>query len=129
MTMAGNTKLMGFGTDGTVELQRWGGRAPVELPPVAIEALRKACYEILPKNPPQRVEDKSPDFEARYSEDTGLVCVSMRPHIALLISKVLEGVDQDGEYDSMFAVWVDKLATCFKAHQDYIGVDEPGVGG
>jgi hypothetical protein len=67
--MAGNTKFMGFERDSKIVLERWGGKTVVDLKTQeAVEALRKACYEDLPKQPPRKTYT-SINFTERGSVD------------------------------------------------------------
>jgi hypothetical protein len=120
MKMAGNTKLIGFGPGSTIELQRWGEKVQVKLELESIKALRAACYDQLPKKPPERLGSME-DFDVFYDESVGRVTLSLSPDMAKKISDVMAPLD------ILMSAVAKELAVAHQAHLDYINVDEPGV--
>jgi hypothetical protein len=128
--MSGNTKLIGFGSGGIVELQRWGAKVQVKLEHEAVKALRAACYEQLPKQPPQRMGDiHAEDFSSFYDETTGRVQASMAPGIADVLAKLLRaGAVNSEKYNADIAEeCANQLDARCREHLDYLDLNEPGV--
>ena len=115
--MAGNTKFMGFGNQGMVTLARWGGEALVEVSSESLDALRKACYEGLPKKPPVQVTVANTKVE--YDERQGRVEVRMLPERALELADLVEEKDPNLATELRFA---------HQEHVDFLDTSkEPGV--
>lgn len=127
--MAGNTKLMGFGLDSTVQLERWGGKAMVKLDPMATAALRDACTHELPKKPP---DAPARDLNVLYSERFGRVEVEVSPADAAILVSVLDRVLAQNLTEStgnLVRELREGLHYGVAAHEHYISQqDEPGLG-
>jgi hypothetical protein len=119
--MAGNTKLRGFGTNNTIQLERWGKEVMLHLSGESVHALRDACTNQLPRNPPTR-SNWTDTFNVKYEEATGRVRVDMDPATALQLAEVV------GDHGEEVTDWVEDLKDAHQAHEDYInGTDEPGI--
>lgn len=126
--MAGNTKLVGFIEGNKVQLQRWGGKVTVPLDAESHAALRRACYDELPKNPKQWNAGLRNDFEAKYNEDYGRVGVDLSVETAAYLADMLEILVKDN-LDAVEKVkpWAASLREAIQAHKDFHDKDEPGV--
>ena len=129
--MASNTKFLGFGPHGVVQLERWGQKADARLPTEAIKELRRICYEVLPKQPPERMGGLHPDeFAASYDESMGRVHLSLSPDMAFKMASFLTVAcnDMPAVPDVLeIREWAAELIRCHQAHRDYLDLDEPGV--
>jgi hypothetical protein len=115
--MAGNTKFMGFGIKGMVTLARWGGEAHVEVSSDSLEALRKACYDGLPKKPPVQVTIANTQVE--YDDRQGRVEIRMLPERALELAEIIEEKDPN---------LASELRLAHQEHVEYLDTSkEPGV--
>ena len=120
--MAGNTKLTGFGADGMVVLERWGGEAHVEVSKDSLKALRQACHQGLPKKPPPHL---ARSLDANYNYQTG--DVNIRLHASQASELILE-LNEAGLSSSVAAELVPLLEHSVEAHTTYMNAeDEPGV--
>jgi len=125
--MAGNTKFMGFTPDGKVQLERWKGKAIVDVSPESLSALRTACYQELPKQPDQRRRDDLDEFNAHYDDNVGRVVVDMDPEAAKYLASQL-AFFRDSEVVERVEPWVHSLNEAVQAHHDYHNKEgEPGV--
>lgn len=127
--MAGNTKLTGFLDNHRVQLERWGTKIAVALDEASVEALRKACFNELPKKPDRRPPTHFADFMCDYNQDLGRVQLSLNPEVAGYLADLLDVlVKNDVSAMEKVRPWVDKLRAATQAHSDYHdGKDEPGV--
>jgi hypothetical protein len=115
--MAGNTKFIGFSPDGMVQLERWGGKAMIEISKESLNALRAACYNGLPKNPPAQLHSTGTHVE--YDEERGRVEILLDPEKALQLANAIEGWDLNLASDLKFA---------YEAHLNFHDTSkEPGV--
>ena len=130
MSMAGNTKLMGFTPDGKVQLERWGVKVPIFVSPDSLDSIRRACYTLLPKKPSQRGRD---DLECSiyYDEHVGRVHLVMDVESAAGLAECLERYAQCfplGEMYEKALSWSPRLKSAVEAHHDYHNTNrEPGV--
>jgi len=126
--MAGNTKFIGFGKDGTVEFHRWGRRAVISLPPAALDELQRMCRELLPTKPQKVVSVPPDEWRTNYDESTGLVVVAMSPVRAHQLSQLIAagGKDVKEENWKLSEQCAEDLEAGYRAHLDYINTDEPG---
>jgi hypothetical protein len=122
--MAGNTKFLGFERDSNVVLERWGGRAVVNLNvPDPVQALRSACYRELPKEPRQHQtsiitflfnEGSRPAIEA-----------SLDPDRAKLLHATLQEIIAPS---TAVREWIAELELAIAAFDSYFDkTNEPGV--
>ena len=141
--MAGNTKLIGFGSNGVVELERWGGKAKVVVSKESLETLRAACYQQLPKAPKQNGEGSQDDFNVAYDSSVGRVRLDLDTVTAGELAAFLQfGLEEfqgcdSGTGESLGGVkklnervpsWIRDLKETVQAHEDYLNTeDEPGV--
>lgn len=123
--MAGNTKLKGFTPEGKVQLERWGSKTLVVVSGGSLEALRKACYEDLPKKPDQG-NDACIDH-IYYDEHLGSVRMVLGIESASYLADCLESVAPFEGYENMGG-WSTRLRKAVQDHYDYHNRDgEPGV--
>jgi hypothetical protein len=141
--MAGNTKLIGFGANGVVELERWGGKTKAVVSKESLETLRSACYQQLPKSPTQKPGEGRDDFNVAYNSSVGRIGVDLDTvtagELASFLQFALEefqGCD-DGTGEALGGIrklnervptWISDLKDAVQAHEDYLNTDdEPGV--
>jgi hypothetical protein len=127
--MAGNTKLIGFGS-GKVFLERWGERTEVELPSSSVASLVGACREQLPSAPNR--QPRSGSTSLSYDGHFGVIRAFISPQDCESIGKLLELVANhheptDSQYETAKA-WAEELLGLAQEHKDYLNTDnEPGV--
>jgi len=125
--MAGNTKLMGFSSiiENSVQLERWGEKADVPISVSSLRALRHACFNDLPKKPPE--SSNWPDFKTRYGEDVGRVTISMNIETTEILIAALGGVITEHSEELMRELR-EELKLRHIEHMNYISTyGEPGV--
>lgn len=123
--MAGNTKLLGFGVENSVTLERWGEQEQVEISQDSWKALQSACASGLPRKPPAQKNWKD-DFNASYDEDVGRVRVDLDVQTAGEIADALSFF-RDEEVETKLTPWIRSLRKAVQAHKDYHDLSEPGV--
>ena len=88
--MAGNTKLNGFNlADGSVQLERWGGKADFKISEESVAEIEKACRHELPKQPKT---PKDPVSVAGFDQQTGHIILAMDPGEAEKLADLLLSV-------------------------------------
>lgn len=132
--MAGNTKLLGFSAvkEGALTLERWGGKAEVVVSPESLAALRKTCFEDLPRAP--ATQSHWPDYKTAYEGDMGRTALSLNMVTTKILVEALgryidhrQGVDSEGKTGLMENLRED-LKRCVEEHKAYLDTDnEPGV--
>jgi hypothetical protein len=128
--MAGNTKLMGFGAGGIVQLARWGKKANVAVGPEAVRALREAVYEKLPSAPPA----KAGYTLIYYDAERGDVCFNVYPPEGNLLLKLLSLAEESksftAEEQATLSTWAGLLGAALAEREAHLDTqDEPGVDG
>lgn len=121
--MAGNTKLMGFGSDNKVTLKRWGKEATAVLSEDSWERLLYICKRMLPTEP-KKIPRNDNLFHVRYDESTGRIGVVMGLDSARELYKLLSSERAEVE----MIPWAQDIDGAIRAHHDYHNLDEPGVG-
>lgn len=123
--MTGNTRFMGFGKDNAISLERWGGKVKVALPPEGIIALRKACYDELPKSPPgQRNRGVSFNFQERLGITADFDLEGAKKLCSILAD--LPPALKDGSVQE----WLIDLEMSINQLEGYLNtMNEPGVDG
>lgn len=131
MTMAGNTKLMGFTPDGKVQLERWGTKITIFVSPDSLDSIRRACYTELPKKPSQKERDGFDECSIHYDEYVGRVHMVLDIESAAGLADALDrGCSPLGSDDVHEKVsnWASRLRSSVKTHHDYHNTEgEPGV--
>ena len=133
--MAGNTRLRGFVSSTSVQLERWGGIETVDMPEPAVSALRAACYEKLPKQPPDK---RSGWDRAKYNETTGSAEIWMGMETVdkvlafLRDNQILKPLTQNDQLTRFTQEeidwWIEELEGLAEKHRQYHDRDgEPGV--
>ena len=124
--MAGNTKFLGFGAGNQITLERWLQKVTVDLPGSAIEVLREACYDKLPKQP----NEQNPRRGVAYDEQRGTVSLECSPEEAEILSKYLKNSENPWSQpeDPQILQWSQGLDLAVEDHRRYIDpTGEPGV--
>lgn len=123
--MAGNTKFYGFERDNKVVLERWGGKAIVDLGSTeTVLAFRKACYEELPKNPKPH---RSSTVTFAFEENMPAVEARMSAEQAKKLRSILSDIPEASR-DDIVKGWLDELNTAVAAYEGYFDMTgEPGV--
>lgn len=122
--MAGNTKLMGFGSDNKVTLSRWGKKTITTISQESWERMLYVCKRMLPTEPRRQTVRDSTWFAVRYDEVNGTVTVDMGLDSARWLYKLISG----GVVDEELRNWAQAIDAAIRAHHDYHNLDEPGVG-
>lgn len=93
--MTGNTKLIGFGGDGSVTLERWGQKVSVVLDGNSIQALKDVCYGKLPTQIPPA---EFGGIRGVYDTNCHSIDIKMDPLWALKLMEFLNQVETDDEH-------------------------------
>jgi hypothetical protein len=136
--MKGNTKLLGFGLeprkdnpeikDPIIMLGRWGVKTSVVLSREAIDAIRKACAEVLPIRP--AVPPPSSNYRVEYDERMGHVSVKLAPLVAKQLAEMLRLGSKDVKLENaeLAEGCAGALEEAYEAHVAYTSTEgEPGV--
>jgi len=86
-----NTYLTGFGLKDTVRLERWGEHTDVTLPTEALEALKDACYDILPAEPPHKPQRSMVHYKGSGIMTTVLTVDQAQGLLVLMAGNELQG--------------------------------------
>ena len=95
--MAGNTKLMGLGSNGLIQLARWGEKVMVDVGEEASVALREALYTKLPKSPPKRYDGVG----VQFNEQSGKIEIEVGKDAAKKLQHMLEEAFEDNVKDDL----------------------------
>jgi len=136
--MKGNTKLLGFGVeprkddptvkDPIVLLGRWGAKVSVVLPNESVDAIRKACTDLLPIRP--LTPRMTRDYVVDYDEDLGRVTAWFSPLVAKQLAELLRagGANVKEENAKLAETCAGMLEEAYEAHMAYTSTEgEPGV--
>lgn len=129
--MSGNTKLLGFGAQDEITLERWGKTASAKLDPAAIHVLRHLCHSELPKKPPER---QSKEY-CGYDFGEGNVEITLPPEKAKILADILQtladstGIVPEEKLESdLLNNLPGEIYLSLQEHEAYINTaDEPGV--
>ena len=131
--MAGNTRFIGFGTNGTLNFERWGGKAEVQVDYATYQKFMTMCRRRLPTAP--AAPRSPPGTQAKFNAQTGAIDFLMDDGEAADLAELLRFKAQELRVNNganyYFAERNDRLAdmleTALKARDDYFDLDEPGV--
>lgn len=117
--MAGNTRFMGFGNDGTLNFKRWGGHAQVRVDSDTREKLMTMCRRQLPARPPDVQKSVT---QATFDGSVGAVNLRLDIEDANALLGMLSASrwEQANRLAAMLRVAVED-------RRQYFDLDEPGV--
>lgn len=125
--MSRNTKFMGFVGDSQIALERWGSVATVQLSEDSIGALRKACYEELPRGLQRRQGDVNSEAGIRYNSDMDCIDIRLSAKDAERLTQILELLVEAkklspsiSEGQEQFRSWFLALKEGLKHHEEHI---------
>lgn len=119
--MAGNTKLIGFGGDGSVTLERWGQKASVVLADDSIQALKDVCYGELPT---QTSPAGFGGIKGVYDTNRCSIDIKMDPIWALKLMEFLNQVETDDEHRADLRRIKEELQTARDQQEDWFSFPE-----
>lgn len=125
--MAGNTKLIGF-SGSRVVLQRWGEDTTVEVSRESVEAINKACTEVLPRKPLPHQTGRF-KLSMEYDSCYGQGVLRMNPEVLSLFEDFLYRtmVEVPPSFVTYHQEMLVETERVLKEHRNYTNTDEPGL--
>ena len=124
--MTGQTKFLGFGLESTVVLERYGEKVKTPLPAPAIEALRDACYQKLPKAPK---EPRKMSTSFAFVESTPGIAAQLTREDAEALLRTLSLGIRDSDKDETDVRFIQDLTSAIEEYDRHFDGQEPGVAG